>query len=69
MKKLTLLFVVFIHLILNANAQLMDGKKSFSRKDTLRGTLSAERINYDVKHYLLDIKIDIEKKSGSSDRP
>ncbi len=62
MKKLTLLFVVFIHLILNANAQLMDGKKSFSRKDTLRGTLSAERINYDVKHYLLDIKIDIEKK-------
>ncbi len=62
MKKLTLLFLVFSHLILNANAQLMDGKKSFSRKDTLRGTLSAERINYDVKHYLLDIKIDIEKK-------
>jgi aminopeptidase N len=61
MKKLTLLFLVFSHLILNANAQLMDGKKSFSRKDTLRGTLSAERINYDVKHYLLDIKIDIEK--------
>jgi aminopeptidase N len=62
MKKFTLIFLVFSHFILTANAQLMDGKKSFTRKDTLRGFLSAERVNYDVKHYLLDIKIDIEKK-------
>ncbi len=56
------MFLIVGHFILTANAQLMDGKKSFTRKDTLRGFLSAERINYDVKHYLLDIKIDIEKK-------
>lgn len=62
MKKFTLLFLIFCQIILSANAQLMDGKKTFSRKDTLRGTLSPERANYDVKHYLLDIKIDIEKK-------
>lgn len=62
MKKFTLMFLIVGHFILTANAQLMDGKKSFTRKDTLRGFLSAERINYDVKHYLLDIKIDIEKK-------
>ncbi len=62
MKKFTLIFLVLSQLILTANAQLMDGKKSFSRKDTLRGFLSKERVNYDVKHYLLDIKIDIEKK-------
>lgn len=62
MKKFTLIFLVLSQFILTANAQLMDGKKSFSRKDTLRGFLSKERANYDVKHYLLDIKIDIEKK-------
>ena len=59
MKKFTLVLLVFSHFLLTANAQLMDGKKSFSRKDTLRGFLSNERVNYDVKHYLLDIKIDI----------
>ena len=68
MKKITLVFLILIQISFGANAQLMDGKKSFSRKDTLRGTLSAERANYDVKHYLLDVKIDIEKKflSGSN---
>lgn len=40
----------------------------FTRKDSLRGTLTPERANYDVKYYGLDLKIDIENKyiSGSN---
>lgn len=62
MKKFAFLILIVSQIITSANAQLMDGKKAFSRKDTLRGTLSPERANYDVKHYLLDIKIDIDKR-------
>lgn len=42
--------------------------EKFSRKDSLRGTLSPERANYDVKFYNLDLKVDIEKTyiSGSN---
>lgn len=62
MNKISLYILISILFSLNAQAQLMDGKKAFSRKDTLRGTLSKERVNYDVRHYLLDFKIDIDKK-------
>jgi len=50
-------------------AQLGTGlPEKFTRKDSLRGTLSPERANYDVTFYNLDLKIDIEKKyiSGSN---
>lgn len=69
MKKLfiSLGFVLFI--LNNSFAQLGTGiPDKFTRKDSLRGTLSPERINYDVTFYNLDLKIDIENKyiSGSN---
>lgn len=62
MKKIFLLFCIAFIFSFNATAQLMDGKKSFSRKDSLRGTLYKERSSYDVTHYLLDIELDIDKR-------
>ncbi|UKJ07854.1 M1 family metallopeptidase [Solitalea lacus] len=47
----------------SAKAQLMDGPRHFTRADTLRGTLSAERSCYDVTFYHLDIKVDTEQQS------
>ncbi len=37
-------------------------QEKFTRKDSLQGGLSAERTCFDVKHYDLNIKIDIDKK-------
>src|SRR5574343_429636 len=62
MKKASIYILITFLFSLNVQAQLMDGKNTFSRKDSLRGTLSKERINYDVRHYLLDFKIDIDKR-------
>lgn len=51
------------------HAQLMQGKRTFSRADTLRGTLSPLRNCYDINYYHLDVQIDIDKKfiSGSNE--
>ncbi len=63
MKKIKFLLIALISINTYAFAQLGTGlPEKFSRKDSLRGTLSNIRNNYDVKFYNLDIKIDIEKK-------
>ncbi len=63
MKKLLLLFAITAFSTSTLFAQLGTGLPDrFTRKDSLRGTLSNIRNNYDVKFYNLDIKIDIEKK-------
>lgn len=46
-------------------AQLMDGRKDYTRADTLRGSLSPLRTCYDINYYHLDVKIDIDQKSIS----
>jgi aminopeptidase N len=43
-------------------AQLMTAKQSFSKADTLRGTLSTLRSCYDINYYHLDVEINIDKK-------
>lgn len=50
-------------------AQLMVGKKSFSRADSLRGELTTLRSCYDVNYYHLTVKLNIEKRfiSGSNE--
>ena len=64
MKKYILLFATVAISASSAFAQLGAGLPDrFTRKDSLRGTLSNIRNNYDVKFYNLDIKIDIEKNS------
>ncbi|MFI5170796.1 MAG: M1 family metallopeptidase [Chitinophagales bacterium] len=40
-------------------AQLFDKREEFSRKDSLRGVLNAERSCYDVTYYDLQLKVDI----------
>ncbi len=68
MKKVFLI-MAFMLLIVKVEAQLMAPKPDvFTRKDSLRGTLFPERLNYDVYYYALDLKVDIENKyiSGSN---
>lgn len=62
------IFILFISLT-NANAQLLDGKDTFTRADTLRGMLTPLRTCYDINYYHLSLKIDIDKKyiSGSNE--
>jgi aminopeptidase N len=63
MKKLLFLFAIIAFSTNTLFAQLGTGLPDrFTRKDSLRGTLSNIRNNYDVKFYNLDIEIDIEKK-------
>lgn len=66
MKKYILFFVAFIS-ILSVQSQLLSGKKEYSRKDSLRGTLYEERSCFDVRKYTLSLNVDIAKKqlSGS----
>jgi aminopeptidase N len=44
-------------------AQLMDGRTTYTRADTLRGTLSPLRSCYDINYYHLDVKISVDEKS------
>lgn len=63
MKKFLFLIAITAFSTLTTFAQLGAGLPDrFTRKDSLRGTLSNIRNNYDVKFYNLDIKIDIDKK-------
>lgn len=69
MKQIFTIVGLLICLSNSSIAQLGTGlPDKFTRKDSLRGTLSPERANYDVTFYNLDIKIDIENKyiSGSN---
>jgi len=38
-------------------------QKAFTRKDSLQGGLRFERTCFDVQHYNLNIKVDIDKKA------
>lgn len=61
--------VLSLHLIpFRANAQLLTNTDTFTRADSLRGTLSPYRTAYDILYYHLDVKVDIENKfiSGSN---
>lgn len=69
MKRLLTLLGIIIISNNYSSAQLGTGiPNQFTRKDSLRGTLTPARANYDVKYYALDLKIDIENKyiSGSN---
>ncbi|WP_199269738.1 M1 family metallopeptidase [Mucilaginibacter lacusdianchii] len=53
---------------LNASAQLMQKKETYTCADTLRGMLTPLRTCYDINYYHLDVKFDIDQKyiSGSN---
>jgi len=58
----TLYFSLFTFHLLTAQS-LIDQKKQYTRADTLRGSLRAERTCYDVTFYDLHVKIDTGEKS------
>lgn len=61
MRKL-LLILSLITIAFAADAQLMDQKKTFTRFDSLRGSLNGFRTCYDVNFYRLEIRLDFGKK-------
>ncbi|TWR29262.1 M1 family metallopeptidase [Mucilaginibacter pallidiroseus] len=61
--RLLLALAVLTAFTLNAHAQLGTHKETFTRADTLRGSLTSPfRTCYDINYYHLDIKFDIDKK-------
>ena len=67
--KTGILLCLFILSINSVFSQLLDQKKTFTRADTLRGSLRPERTCYDVTFYELKVKVDTIHKSisGSSE--
>ncbi|WP_432708410.1 M1 family metallopeptidase [Pedobacter sp.] len=62
-KRLLLALPALLLLALSANAQLMKpNPESFSRADSLRGSLTPLRTCYDINYYHLTVKIDIDKR-------
>lgn len=57
-----LVFIVFFFYSSMVFAQLLQDERSYTRADTLRGTLRPERTNFDVLKYTLDIKISPKEK-------
>ncbi len=55
--------IIFIFLLGSSSLSLAQEK--FSHADSLRGGLPLERISFDVKHYDLSVKVDIENRSIS----
>ena len=63
MKKIYTLISVLIFASINIYSQgIFEEKESFTRQDTLRGTITKERIWWDLNYYHLDIRVDPDKK-------
>lgn len=60
--KLKALTLILSLASLLAHAQLGQPKNTFTRADTLRGTLTPLRTCYDINYYHLDVKFDIAQK-------
>ena len=58
-----LLNFLFLFFSINLYAQLFSLEEGFTRKDSLRGTLSAARSCFDVTYYDLDVKVDPDERS------
>ena len=57
------LIIFLITTTLSVEAQsLLEEKNNFTRQDTLRGSLTPERVWWDLTHYKLDIKVDPDNK-------
>jgi len=63
-RTLCAIFILYVFSY-TSNAQLLKGKQTFTKADTLRGMLTPLRTCYDINYYHLDVKIDIENKSVS----
>ena len=69
MKKFTShILLCFFSLALFGQSALFNQDITYSRQDTLRGSITPERAWWDLKHYDLKVTVDIENKaiSGSN---
>ncbi len=63
MKKTYTLISVLVFTSINVYSQgIFEEKDSFTRQDTLRGTITKERSWWDLNYYHLDIRVDPDKK-------
>ncbi|MBC8048238.1 MAG: M1 family metallopeptidase [Fimbriimonadaceae bacterium] len=60
MKTNTFLFFIFLSFL--SQAQFLTPNRTYTKADSLRGTLNSYRSCYDVTYYDLTIKVDIENK-------
>ncbi|WP_394370112.1 M1 family metallopeptidase [Winogradskyella marina] len=56
------LLIVFVLAFSTLQAQLLQNKKTFTKQDTLRGSITAEREWWDLTYYHLDVDIQPEEK-------
>ncbi|MBT8317189.1 MAG: M1 family metallopeptidase [Lutibacter sp.] len=54
--------IIFVIFLLFVSTQLFSQSKNFTHQDTLRGSITKERIWWDLKHYDLSIKVNPNKK-------
>ena len=62
-----LLYLTFMYAINFQSQGLMEEKNNFSRQDTLRGSITPERIWWDLTYYHLKVKVDPEKRYVSGE--
>ena len=61
MKKISLLIFLFLSIADAKSQGVFEKKITFSRQDSLRGSITKERIWWDLIYYHLDIKINPKK--------
>lgn len=68
MRKIFLLLIILLGLSPIIKAQFFENKQEFTRKDTLRGSITPERAWWDLTYYHLDVTVDLEDStiSGST---
>ena len=58
------IIIIILSFTLSVNAQgILSDKNDFNRQDTLRGSITKERIWWDLTYYHLDISVDPEKRT------
>ncbi|WP_339756983.1 M1 family metallopeptidase [uncultured Winogradskyella sp.] len=56
------LLIIFAFIVSTSEAQLLQGKTDYTKQDTLRGSITAEREWWDLTYYHLDIEVKPEEK-------
>ncbi|TCP24749.1 peptidase M1-like protein [Tenacibaculum skagerrakense] len=57
-----LFFCVFFNLVSTAQTGLFEHTETFTRQDSLRGSITPERVWWDLTYYHLDISVDPDKR-------
>ena len=63
MRKITTLFFCLVSIALTGQTHLFKKTSEYSRQDSLRGSITAERAWWDLKHYDLHVDVDIENRT------